>query len=76
VLLEAAALVLDGVDELDDGPDALLPLEQPAVPATIVTAAIPTNNSRFTKFSLGRDDLVKQYVSPHVYLLGKPAMNF
>jgi hypothetical protein len=76
VLLEAAALVLDGVDELDDGPDALLPLEQPAVPATIVTAAIPTNNSRFTKFSLGRDDLVKQYVSPHDYLLGKPAMNF
>ena len=78
LLLGAAALglVLDGVDELDDGPDALLPLEQPAAPATIVTAAMAINNSRFTKFSLGRDDLVKQYVWPRDYLLGKPAMNF
>ena len=72
----AAGLLLDGVDELDDGPDALLPLEQPAAPATIVTAAMAINNSRFTKFSLGRDDLVKQYVWPRDYLLGKPAMNF
>ena len=72
----AAGLLLDGVDELDDGPDALWPLEQPAAPATIVTAAMAINNSRFTKFSLGRDDLVKQYVWPRDYLLGKPAMNF
>jgi hypothetical protein len=45
-------LVLDGVAELDDGPDAFFPLEQPARPATIVTAAMAINNSRFTKFSL------------------------
>ena len=58
VLLEEAALelvaALDDVGELDDGPDALLPLEQPATPATIVAAAMAINNSRFTKFSLGR----------------------
>ena len=71
----AEVLVLEGVAELDDGPDALLPPEQPAAPATIVAEAMASNNSRFTKFSLGRGDLVKQYVSPRDYLLGKPAMN-
>jgi len=61
----AAGLALDPVaeleldaalddDALDDGPDALLPLEQPATPATIVAAATAINSSRFTKFSFCR----------------------
>ena len=46
---------LDDVAELDDGPDDLLPLEQPATPATIVAAAMAIHNSRFSNFSFGRD---------------------
>jgi hypothetical protein len=75
-VLVAPALLPGAPSVKLSGPDALLPLEQPAAPATIVTAAMAINNSRFTKFSLGRDDLVKQYVLPRDYLLGKPAMNF
>ncbi|WP_256385497.1 hypothetical protein [Mycobacterium sp. IS-2888] len=43
MLVEGAALelVLGGGAELDDGAEALLPLEQPA---TIVTAATATDN--------------------------------
>jgi hypothetical protein len=36
----------------DDGPEALLSLEQPAMPATIVAAPMAINSSRFTQFSL------------------------
>lgn len=39
---------------LDDGPEALLLLEQPAMPATIVATPTAINSSRFTGFSLYR----------------------
>src|SRR5580693_4369374 len=48
--LEAA---LDGdAAALDDGPAALLSLEQPAMPATIAAAPTAINSSRLTGFSL------------------------
>jgi hypothetical protein len=55
----AAGVLLDAVTELvvaldDDGPDALLPPEQPPAPATTIAAATAINNSRFTDFSFGR----------------------
>jgi hypothetical protein len=49
---------LDGVPDddaaLDDGPEALLPLKQPAMTATIVAAPTAINISRFTEFSFYR----------------------
>ncbi|HUH70825.1 MAG TPA: hypothetical protein VLZ05_19285 [Mycobacterium sp.] len=42
------------VAELEDGPEALLLLEQPATPATIVAAATAINSSGFTDFRCGR----------------------
>jgi hypothetical protein len=38
---------------LEDVPDALLPLEHPATPATTVAAATASINSRFTAISFG-----------------------
>jgi hypothetical protein len=43
-------VAVDGV-WLEDVPDALLPLEHPATPATTVAAATAIINPRFTAFS-------------------------
>ncbi|MGO9156857.1 hypothetical protein [Mycobacterium sp.] len=45
------AAVLDDTAALDDGPEARLLLEQPAMPATMVAAPTTINSSRFTEFS-------------------------
>ena len=45
---------LDDDAALDDGPDALLLLEQPAMPATIVATPTAINSSRFTGFPFYR----------------------
>jgi hypothetical protein len=50
----AAALDDAALDPALDGPAALLSLEHPATPATMVTALAAINNSRFTKFSFCR----------------------
>jgi hypothetical protein len=44
----------DDATALDDGPEALLSLEQPATPATIVAAPTASNSPRFTQFSFYR----------------------
>jgi len=56
VLVDGAGDLVAGLDDvaLDyDGPDALLPLEHPATPATTVAAATAIIKSRFTNFSFG-----------------------
>jgi hypothetical protein len=45
---------LDDDAALDDGPEALLLLEQPAMPATIAATPTAINSSRFTGFSFYR----------------------
>jgi hypothetical protein len=53
-----AELELDAAPDddaaLDDGPEALLSLEQPAMPATIVAVPTASNSPRFTQFSFYR----------------------